>query len=133
MADIATMKVSRRIVRSVLVGTALGVAFLFMASIFVPGQSQADSETLPGVPDPLSTESMEAMRPLGRIEGKLYTVEAFSTPSGPLFTIFDRHGNELAPLLTPDQVAERYPDLPLTDAHADVPMKIMGTDFGGGR
>jgi hypothetical protein len=132
MDDIDIMKFSRRIVRSALVGTALGVAFLFMASIFVPGRSQADSDALPGVPDPLSAESMEAMEPLGRIEGKLYTVEVFATPSGPLFTVFDRHGNELAPLLTPAQVAERFPDLPLTDAHADVPIKIMGTDIGGG-
>jgi hypothetical protein len=130
LADSDIMKVSRGVIRSTLVGIALGVGFLFMASIFVPGQTRA-GESASGVPDPLSAESMAAMKPLGRIEGKLYTVEVYSTPSGSLFTIYDRHGNELAPLLTAQQAAEEFPDLNLTDARADVPIRIMGTDIGG--
>ena len=36
----------------------------------------------------------------------------------------------MAELLTPDQIAELFPTLPLTDAHAEVPLKIIGTDVG---
>jgi hypothetical protein len=128
------MKVSRRVVRSALAGTGLAVAFLFMASIIVPERSQAGSggDATPTTPDPLSTESIETMQPLGRIEGNLYSVGFYATPTGPLFTVFDRHGNELAALLTPAQLAEQFPDLALTDTHADVPMRIMGSDVGGG-
>jgi hypothetical protein len=131
-ADIDTMKVPRRVVRSVLVGTGLAVAFLFMASIIVPERSQAGGDGSPRTaPEPLSAESIEAMQPLGQIEGNLFTVGFFATPTGPLYTVYDRNGNELAALLTPSQLAEQFPDLPLPDTHADVPMKIMGTDMIG--
>jgi hypothetical protein len=132
LADIHAMKVSRRVVRSVLAGTGLAVAFVFMASIIVPGRSQAGSGAAPPtVPDPLSAESIEAMQPLGRIEGNLYTVGIYATPSGPLFTVYDRHGNELAGLLSRAQLAEQFPNLTLEETHADAPMRIMGTDVGG--
>jgi len=131
-ADIHPMKVSRRVVRSALAGTGLAVAFLFMASIIVPERSQAGSAAPPTAPDPLSAESIEAMQPLGRLEGNLYSVGFYATPTGPLFTVYDRHGNELAALLTPSQLAEQFPDLGVTDTHADVPMRIMGSDLGGG-
>ena len=45
--------------------------------------------------------------------------------------IYDLDGNELAALLTPTQLAQQFPDLALTGTHADVPLRIMGTDLGG--
>jgi hypothetical protein len=132
LADIHAMKVSRRVLRSILAGTCLGVGFVFMASIIVPERSQAGGgDALPSLPDPMSAESIEAMQPLGRIEGNLYTVGFYATPTGPLFTVYDRHGTELAALLTPAQLAEQFPNLALEETYADVPMRIMGTDIGG--
>ncbi|MHC4081857.1 MAG: hypothetical protein ACYS15_04530 [Planctomycetota bacterium] len=126
------MKVPRRIVRSVLAVTGLGVAFLFMASIIVPERSEAGGETFPPpVPNPYSAEVIEAVQPMGQIEGNLYTVGFFATPTGPLFTVYDRHGNELAPLLTASQLAQQFPDLAPMGTHADVPMSLIGTDIGG--
>ncbi|MHC4220698.1 MAG: hypothetical protein ACYSU7_19850 [Planctomycetota bacterium] len=119
------MKVSRRVVRSGLIGTGLAVAFVFMASIIVPERSQAGADgglpDVPTVPDRMSAEAIEAMTPMGRIEGNLYSVEVFGTPTGPLFNVFDRHGNELAALLTPAEVAEQFPDLPLAETHVISP------------
>ncbi|MHC4768395.1 MAG: hypothetical protein ACYTEI_06760 [Planctomycetota bacterium] len=126
------MKVSRRIVRSVLAGTGLAVAFLFMASIIVPGRSEAGSDgSIPDVPNPYSAETIEAVQPMGQIEGNQYTVGFYATPAGPLFTVYDREGNELAPLLTASQLAQQFPDLAPMDTHADVPMSLIGTDIGG--
>jgi hypothetical protein len=126
------MKVSRRIVRSVLAGTGLAVAFLFMASIIVPARSEAGSDdSLPDVPNPYSAEAIEAVQPLGQIEGNTYTVGFYATPAGPLFTVYDREGNELAPLLTASQLAQQFPDLAPMGTHADVPMSLIGTDIGG--
>jgi hypothetical protein len=126
------MKVSRRIVRSVLAGTGLAVAFLFMASIIVPERSEAGSEgSIPDVPNPYSAETIEAVQPMGQIEGNQYTVGFYATPAGPLFTVYDREGNELAPLLTASQLAQQFPDLAPMDTHADVPMSLIGTDIGG--
>jgi hypothetical protein len=127
-----TMKVSRRMVRSILAGTGLAVAFLFMASIIVPERSEADSDGyLPDVPNPYSAETIEAVQPMGQIEGNLYTVGFFATPVGPLFTVYDREGNELAPLLTASQLSQQFPDLAPIGTHADVPMSLIGTDVGG--
>jgi hypothetical protein len=127
-----TMKVSRRMVRSILAGTGLAVAFLFMASIIVPGRSEAGSDGyFPDVPNPYSAEAIEAVQPMGQIEGNLYTVGFFATPAGPLFTVYDREGNELAPLLTASQLAQQFPDLAPMGTYADVPMSLIGTDVGG--
>ncbi len=118
--------------RNVLAGTGLAVAFLFMASIFVPGRSQAGAGgSPPTAPDPMSAESIDAMEPLGRIEGIRYTVGFYATPTGPLFTVYDRYGNEISALLTPSQLAEQFPDMALTDTLADVPLSTMGSDLAG--
>ena len=119
-------------VRSSLAGTGLAVSCLYMASIFDPGQSEAGSDGyLPDVPNPYSSEAIEAVQPLGQIEGNLYTVGFYATPAGPLFTVYDGEGNELAPLLTASQLAQQFPDLAPVSTHADVPMSLIGTDIGG--
>jgi hypothetical protein len=132
MADIHGMLRSRRVVRSALAGITLGVAFLFMASIFVPGRLQAGGDDLPDVPSTAySAEAIEDMTPLGQIEGNEYTVKFYATPTGPLCSVYDGDGKEVAALLTLSQAHERFPDLALPTATADVPLAIMGSDLGG--
>ena len=136
MADSALVKklsilTSRRFVAPVL---CVG-AFLVMASIFAPDRLQAQ---LDGVPKPVvierssrySSDFLVAMTLLGEIESGEHTVKFYATEDGPLYTVYDKSGSMLAELLTPDQVADRFPTLPLTDAHAEVPLKIIGTDVG---
>ena len=136
MADSAIVKnlsilKSRRFVASVLfVG-----AFLVMASIFAPDRLQAQLEVGPEPvrverPSRYSTDFPGAMTLLGEIESGEHTVKFYATEDGPLYTVYDKSGSMLAELLTPDQVADRFPTLPLTDAHAEVPLKIIGTDVG---
>ena len=134
MADSAIVKKlsilkSRRFVAMVLfVG-----AFLVMASIFAPDQLQAQLDVVrqPVVLDgPSRYSSNFAMTLLGQIESGEHTVKFYATEDGPLYTVYDKTGYMLAELLTPDQIADRFPTLPLTDAHADVPLKIIGTDVG---
>ncbi len=136
MADSAIVKKililkSRRFVASVLfVG-----AFLVMASIFAPDRLQAQLDDVPVPvrverPSRYSSDFPGATTLLGEIESGEHTVKFFATESGPLYTVYDKSGRMLGELLTPTQIADRFPTLPLTDAHAEVPLKIIGTDVG---
>ena len=134
MADSAIVKKlsilkSRRFVASVL---CVG-AFLVMASIFAPDRLQAQLDVVPA-PVELVRPSRYSfdfpMTLLGEIESGEHTVKFYATEEGPLYTVYDKSGGMLAELLTPDQIADRFPALPLTDAHAEVPLKIIGTDVG---
>ncbi len=136
MADSAIVKrllilKSRRFVAGVMfVG-----AFLVMASIFAPDRLQAQLEGVPDTavlerPFRYSSDFLGAMTLLGELESSEHTVKFYATEDGPLYTVYDKSGSMLAELLTPDQIADRFPTLPLTDAHADVPLKIIGTDVG---
>ncbi len=136
MADSAIVKrllilKSRRFVAGVMfVG-----AFLVMASIFAPDRLQAQLDVIPApvVIDPHPRHSsafLEAVTLLGEIQSGEHTVKFYATEYGPLYTVYDKSGNLLAELIRPDQIADRFPTLPLTDAHAVVPLKIIGTDVG---
>ncbi len=122
---------SRRFVAAVLfVG-----AFLVMASIFAPDRLQAQLEVIPtpvviAPQHRYSSAFLEAVTLLGEIESGEHTVKFYATEHGPLYTVYDKSGNVLAELITPDQIADLFPTLPLTDARAEVPLKIIGTDVG---
>ncbi len=136
MADSAIVKKlsilkSRRFVASVM----FVCAFLVMASIFAPDRLQAQLDDVPESvmverPSRYSSGFLGAMTLLGEIESGEHTVKFYATEDGPLYTVYDKSGRMLAELLTPDQIADRFPALPLTDAHAEVPLKIIGTDVG---
>ena len=113
--------------------TTLLVAFLVMASIFAPAQLTAVPTGGPyqGPSQQYSSEFRENMSLLGEIESNEYRVKFYATAKGPLYTVYDKNGVELAELLTPRQIADQFPSLPLTDAQAEVPLKMMGTDVGG--
>ena len=133
---VKTLKVKLWINPQHLVATvALLAAFLVMASIFAPDQLTAGPELGP-VPVPIpsqqySSEFRANMSLLGEIESNDYRIKFYATANGPLYTVYDKNGVELAELLTPRQIADRFPSLPLTDAQAEVPLKMMGTDVGG--
>ena len=112
---------------------ALLVAFLVMASIFAPVQVTAIPALGPieGPPLQYSSEFRENMSLLGELESNDYRIKFYATAKGPLYTVYDKDGVELAELLTPRQIADQFPSLPLTDAQAEVPLKMMGTDVGG--
>lgn len=118
--------------RKLAVGGTLLAAFLVMASIFAPGRTEAEQEPqeIPSIV--YSDEVRQNMSLIGELEGINYTVELYATPYGPLYNVFDRaSGRQLADLISADQVAARFPDLPISEAHADVPYETMGTDVGG--
>ena len=122
---------SRRFVASIL---CIG-AFLGMASIFAPDRLQAQLDVNPAPvllerPSRYSSDALPDRTLLGQIESGEHTVKFYATERGPLYTVYDKSGRMLAELLTPDQIADLFPTLPLTDAHAEVPLKIIGTDVG---
>ena len=126
---VKTLKVKLWVNPQHLVATvALLAAFLVMASIFAPDQLTAGPVPVPS--QRYSSEFRENMSLLGEIESNEYRVEFYATANGPLYTVYDKNGVELAELLTPRQIADRFPSLPLTDAQAEVPLKMMGTDVG---
>ncbi len=122
--------------RHLAVTAALIGAFLVMASVFAPDRLQAGgggtAETGPiELPSEYySSEFRQNMTLLGEIQDGEYTVKFYATADGPLYSVYDKTGAELAELLTPRQIADQFPTLPLTDAHAVVPLRIMGTDVG---
>ncbi len=130
-ADTVCMKLvaSHPMARKIAILAALLVAFAVMTSIFVPDRILAgDAGELPE--SVWSAESPESMRPMGQIEGTRYTVRFYATPSGPLYSVYDRDEKRLlAELLTPARLTERYPEIALPDAHADVSMELWGTDL----
>ncbi len=122
---------SRRFLASIL---CIG-AFLGMASIFAPDRLQAQLDVGPGPivferPSRFSSDFDLDRTLLGQIESGEHTVKFYATERGPLYTVYDKSGRMLAELLTPEQIADLFPTLPLTDAHAEVPLKIIGTDVG---
>ncbi len=133
MTDTRNMKKLRFSPRTLALGGTLSVAFVLMASIFAPERTEAVVE-----PDPLppsmtySEEARQNMSLIGELDGDGYTVQLYASPYGPLYSVFDDNGVQLADLATAEQITLRFPDLPLTDAYADVPYKTMGTDIGGG-
>lgn len=133
MTDIESMKLdlAHLPLKKLAVAATLVVAFLFMASIFVPGRLQADEEPSSPPPPALSSEVLDNLLPLGHIEGLHYTIDVYATPTGPLYTVHDSSGFTVGELLTPGQIAQRFPDITLPDAVADVPLEMMGTDIGG--
>ncbi len=131
---VKVLKAKLRINPQHLVATAaLLVAFLVMASIFAPVQVTAvpGLGSVEGPSQQYSSEFHGNMALLGEIESNDYRIKFYATARGPLYTVYDKNGVELAELLTPRQIADQFPSLPLTDAQADVPLKMMGTDVGG--
>ena len=122
--------------RHLAVTAALIGGFLVMASVFAPDRLQAGPEgaavpTWVELPSEYySSEFRQDMFLLGQIESGEYTVKFYATAEGPRYSVYDASGAELAGLLTPEQIADRFPGLPLTDAYAEVPLRIMGTDDG---
>ncbi len=105
---------------------ALGVAFLFMASVFVPDFIQAQPHEQPaGGPGNAHT----GLRSLGTIEDDRYLVHIFSGPEAPLYSVFDRaEGTELGILMSAELAAERFPDLPIPSMDFGVGSPIMLAD-----
>ena len=105
---------------------ALGVAFLFMASVFVPDFIQAQPLGRPGAgPGSIRTD----LHSLGSIEDDRYIVHIFSGPDAPLYSVFDRaDGTELGVLMSAELAAERFPDLPIPDMDFGVGSPIMLVD-----
>ncbi len=105
---------------------ALGVAFLFMASVFVPDFIQAQprerSAAGPG-------SAHTGLRSLGSIEDDRYLVHIFSGPDAPLYSVYDRaDGTELGVLMTAELAADRFPDLPIPSMDFGVGSPIMLAD-----
>ena len=107
------MKARSSIARKIVSATALGFAFLFLASVFVPdfGHAVPDDRIPAGSVDPA-----EGLPTLGSIEDDRHYVRIVATPNGPLYSVFDRaDDSEIASLLTAEQAAEWFPELPIPD------------------
>ena len=109
-------------------GITLGLAFLVMASIFVPERTHAGGETGHETPAG-STDPHQGLRSLGTLEDDCYRVTIYATTHGPRFSVSDRYeGRELGALLTADQVGRYFPDLLLPGMDFSAPMHLMLVD-----
>jgi len=119
-ADNGSMKRLPPSVERFLAGITLCLAFVLMASIFVPDFSQAEQRAFPPA-DPESANAPAADFPsLGTIENGRYRVQILVGDRGPLYSVFDAAtGRELAVHLSADEVAQRFPDLPIPDMDFD--------------
>ena len=128
LADNAVMARFSTTIERLLVIVSLTLAFLFMASIFVPNQSRAGNGPIaadPGTSLP-SVDAHAGLSSLGEIKGVRHTVKIFATSAGPRYTIFDTDGVEIGTLLSMRQVIRHFgDDLPLPDLQADAPVQLM--------
>lgn len=120
----------------ILATVALGLAFIVMASIFVPFESTAqDSDVTiprsmtPGQDRVESTDPHEGLGSLGRLERNCYHVHIYATDLGPRYSVYDAaSGKELAVLLTAERVAALFPELPLPSMEFGAPIQLMHVD-----
>ena len=112
-------------------GITLCIAFLVMASIIVPDPTAAHDEgfesTTDGQPplDVPTTDPHEGLVSLGSLESRGYFVEFYATSVGPRYTVCDGEGAELGILLSAEQVAEHFPELPLPQVDFSATSTIM--------
>lgn len=113
---------------------ALAIGFLFMASVFTPDESQAEFTQSASDPSQSGSPYMDShsaspytgMTSLGRIEGTQYNLEIFATTIGPRFSVWGLDGQELATLMTREQVMLYFgEDLPLPGLQANSPLQLM--------
>ncbi len=115
-------------IQRLLVIVSLTLAFLFMASVFVPNESRAGNAQIaddPGISLP-SVDAHDGLSSLGELKGVRHTVKIFATPDGPRYSIFDTDGVEIGTLLSIRQVIRHFgDDLPLGEFQADAPVQLM--------
>ena len=121
------------VLRRVVTTLAVGAVFIGLASIFVPDWTQAELQRFDAADEMdaawMSTDPHVGLRSLGVMEGDRYRVEIWAGDQGPRFTIYEAGGTRaIATLLSADQVAERFPDLPLPQIDFDVPGMLMLAD-----
>lgn len=137
-ADKPDMKrISTRIER-IVAGLVLGVAFLVMASIIVPADTQATytdhSHSGPvnhaGGSAPVnrhsdnntshSAEPTASLKEIGTIESSCYLVRIYAGDTQPLYTVIDlTDGSTLGSLMTAEDVDSSFPDLQIMETSFD--------------
>ncbi len=118
--------------RTLVVGAVLGCAFIFMASIFAPDTIQAGEEIERAPLVVYSAETTDDLTPIGTLEAAGMRIEIFGTDHGTVYSVFDNRGLRLAELISADELSAQFPELDIRGAQADVPLRVMGTDVGGG-
>jgi hypothetical protein len=117
----------------ILTGLALGVGFLFMASVLVPQPRGAEAEPGATASPEGPADPHEGLASLGVIEDNKYSVQIFAGENGPLYTVFDQvEGATLGVLLTAEEVRQWFPDLPLPNMDFAAEEAIMTVDPGQG-
>ncbi len=115
-------------IERLLVIVSLTLAFLFMASIFVPDESRAGNAQIADDPATSlpSVDAHDGLASLGEIKGVRHTVKIFATSEGPRYSIFGTDGVEIGTLLSMRQVIQHFgADLPLGEFQADAPVQLM--------
>ena len=115
-------------VQRLIVGLVLAIAFLFMASVFVPGSSRAQFKGDEGknASRAYSAAAHQGLASLGELESPQYRVKIFATVNGPRYNVFDSDGVEVGTLLTSAEVAQWFgKDLPLPKLRADTSQLLM--------
>jgi len=111
-------------------GIVSGAAFLVLAGLVRPDRTRAadlapppsafeapgprTASAVPGaeLPPPQAGSRIDASAPLGRIEGRRYTVEILAAEGEPLYLLRDADTNEpLGVPMTAESFSDRYPDL----------------------
>jgi hypothetical protein len=129
------MSQSKRIVTI----SAVGLALLVLAGTLAPGLTQAHEPSGPGRPglNPIreaqpsfspSTDPHEDLIALGVLQQRGFALSMYASEQGPLYTIHDEDGRELATLLTASQVQQRFPELSLRAIDFRAPTQEAGPD-----
>lgn len=144
-ADRGSMKRGMSQSKRIVTISAVGLALLVLAGMLAPGSTQAheptDSsrarsnrmgEARPSMSP--STDPHEDLIALGVLQQRGFALSMYAAEQGPLYTIHDEDGHELATLLTAAQVQQRFPELSLraidfrAPTHDGGPEQVMHAD-----
>ncbi len=119
------MRRTRPSTRRFAFAAALAATSVVTASYFAPHVRRASGAG--GDAPPLAQPAMVAPglhasgHPvLVELEGAAYNVRVHGSPAGPLYSVFDARGAELAAMLTAVELNDRFPQLRIPEAWADV-------------
>lgn len=110
------------VVRGLAVLGFLGLFFL-AASLFRPGDSAAEVQTLRIPEQPVADARLRAMEGpayLGSLVGATHTIDVYGTARGPRYTVKDLQGVVLTENLSSEELYAQYPELDVGAMRADV-------------
>lgn len=137
IADKSRMKRSAPNVQRMVVAIMMCIAFVVMASVFVPLQSGANDRwnaAEPALSHDDSVDPHEGLASIGSFEHHKYLIRVYATDGGPRFSIYSTEdGSEVAALMSAANVTRHFPEIPIEGTDFSAPFQLMRAEPASAR